>query len=132
MKVVEIKRIGGPDVLDCVDRPKPQPGPGEVLVRAYAIGVNYFDLMIRTGRRRGSRPRWSAIAAGAPRGALVGGPMNLGGGDSASPAPLTQKRMGQPKAPYAARSSVILGIFTSCIALPNALMASSGSTFIIS
>jgi NADPH2:quinone reductase len=52
MKVVEIKRIGGPDVLDFVDRPKPQPGPGEVLVRAHAIGVNYFDLMIRTGRYR--------------------------------------------------------------------------------
>ena len=50
MKVVEIKHIGGPDVLDCVDRPKPQRGPGEVLVRAHAIGVNYFDLMIRTGR----------------------------------------------------------------------------------
>jgi len=52
MKVVEIKRTGDPDVLDCVDRPKPQPGPSEVLIRAHAIGVNYFDLMIRTGRYR--------------------------------------------------------------------------------
>ena len=32
--------------------PTPSPGPGEVLVKADAIGVNYFDTMIRTGRYR--------------------------------------------------------------------------------
>jgi NADPH2:quinone reductase len=52
MKVVEIARTGGPDVLALVDRQKPNPGPGEILVRAQAIGVSYFDLMIRTGRYR--------------------------------------------------------------------------------
>lgn len=52
MKAIRISRTGGPDVLDCVEVPTPSPGPGEVLVKATAIGVNYFDTMIRTGRYR--------------------------------------------------------------------------------
>jgi NADPH2:quinone reductase len=52
MKAIQIGRTGGPDVLDFVELPTPKPGPGEVLVKADAIGVNYFDTMIRTGRYR--------------------------------------------------------------------------------
>ena len=52
MKAIQLSRTGGPDVLDLVDLPTPSPGPGEVLVKASAIGVNYFDTMIRTGRYR--------------------------------------------------------------------------------
>ena len=50
MKAIQISRTGGPDVLDYVEVPTPTAGPGEVLVKADAIGVNYFDTMIRTGR----------------------------------------------------------------------------------
>ena len=50
MKAIQISRTGNPDVLDLVDLPTPSPGPGEVLVKADAIGVNYFA--IRTGRYR--------------------------------------------------------------------------------
>ena len=52
MKAIQISRPGGAEVLEYVDLPTPAPGPGEVLVRARAIGVNYFDLLIRTGRYR--------------------------------------------------------------------------------
>jgi NADPH2:quinone reductase len=52
MKAIQISRTGNPEVLDLVDLPTPSPGPGEVLVKADAIGVNYFDTMIRTGRYR--------------------------------------------------------------------------------
>ncbi|MBX9840350.1 MAG: zinc-dependent alcohol dehydrogenase family protein [Xanthobacteraceae bacterium] len=52
MKAVQLSRTGGSEVLDIVDLPTPAPGPGEVLVKAVAIGVNYFDTMIRTGRYR--------------------------------------------------------------------------------
>lgn len=52
MKAIQIGRTGGPEVLDLVEIPTPTPGPGEVLVKARAIGVNYFDTMIRTGRYR--------------------------------------------------------------------------------
>jgi NADPH2:quinone reductase len=40
MKAILISRPGGAEVLDYVDLPTPAPGPGEVLVRARAIGVN--------------------------------------------------------------------------------------------
>jgi len=52
MKAIQLSRSGGSEVLDYVDVPTPSPGPGEVLVKAAAIGVNYFDTMIRTGRYR--------------------------------------------------------------------------------
>jgi NADPH2:quinone reductase len=52
MKAIQINRTGGPDVLEYVEVPTPSPGPGEVLVKADAIGVNYFDTMIRSGRYR--------------------------------------------------------------------------------
>ena len=52
MKAIQISRTGGPDVLDYVELPTPEPKAGEVLVKAEAIGVNYFDTMIRTGRYR--------------------------------------------------------------------------------
>jgi NADPH2:quinone reductase len=52
MKAIQLNRTGGPDVLDLVEMPTPKPGPGEVLIKAEAIGVNYFDTMIRTGRYR--------------------------------------------------------------------------------
>jgi len=52
MKAIQISRTGGPDVLEKVELPTPEPAAGEVLVKAEAIGVNYFDTMIRTGRYR--------------------------------------------------------------------------------
>jgi NADPH2:quinone reductase len=52
MKAIVIRRTGGVEALEYADVPTPRPGPGEVLVRAHAIGVNYFDLLIRTGRYR--------------------------------------------------------------------------------
>ena len=52
MKAIQISRTGGPEVLEYVDLPTPKPGPGEVLVRADAIGVHYFDMLIRSGKYR--------------------------------------------------------------------------------
>jgi NADPH2:quinone reductase len=52
VKAIQISRTGGPEVLDQVELPTPEPKTGEVLVKAEAIGVNYFDTMIRTGRYR--------------------------------------------------------------------------------
>jgi len=46
---VEIARPGGPDVLTAVERPDPVPGPGEVLIRVAAAGVNRPDVMQRQG-----------------------------------------------------------------------------------
>lgn len=46
MKAIVSEAIGGPDTLVVVDRPVPQPGPGEVRVRVEAVGVNFPDLLI--------------------------------------------------------------------------------------
>ena len=52
MKAVQIRTTGGPEVLEYINLPTPKPGRGDVLVRADAIGVHYFDLLIRSGRYR--------------------------------------------------------------------------------
>ncbi len=49
MLAIEIARPGGPEVLTPVDRPMPAPGPGEVLIRVEAAGVNRPDVMQRRG-----------------------------------------------------------------------------------
>jgi len=49
MKAVEIKGFGAPEVLVLADRPDPRPGPGEVLVRVSASGVNRPDVLQRKG-----------------------------------------------------------------------------------
>lgn len=38
---------GGPEVLELVERPDPEPGPGEVVVRVDAVAVNRLDIWVR-------------------------------------------------------------------------------------
>jgi NADPH:quinone reductase len=49
MHAIEVAEIGGPEVLSYVERPQPSPGPGEVLIKAEAIGVNFIDTYFRSG-----------------------------------------------------------------------------------
>lgn len=49
MRAIRVNRHGGPEVLRLETLPMPEPGPGEVLVRVDASGVNYFDIRQRTG-----------------------------------------------------------------------------------
>lgn len=49
MRAIEVSRTGGPEVLEVVERPEPEPGPGEVVVAPAAIGVNYIDTYHRSG-----------------------------------------------------------------------------------
>lgn len=50
MTAVEISASGGPEALVPAARPVPSPGPGEVLIRVAAAGVNRPDVMQRQGR----------------------------------------------------------------------------------
>jgi NADPH2:quinone reductase len=50
MIAIEIREPGEPDVLVPVERPKPAPGAGEVLIRVAAAGVNRPDVFQRRGR----------------------------------------------------------------------------------
>jgi NADPH:quinone reductase len=49
MKAVHMTAIGGPEVLQVVELPEPQPGPGFVRVRNRAIAVNFHDINTRRG-----------------------------------------------------------------------------------
>lgn len=49
MRVIEVREHGGPEVLRLRQRTAPQPGPGELLVRMSAIGVNFIDTYLRSG-----------------------------------------------------------------------------------
>ena len=49
MRAVVVREFGGPDVMHVEERPVPKPGPGEVLVRVHAAGVNPVDAYIRSG-----------------------------------------------------------------------------------
>ena len=64
MRVIEISQFGPPDVLRIAERPAPEPGPGEVLIKVAAAGVNRPDVIQRlrqvpaaARRVRHSRPR---------------------------------------------------------------------------
>jgi NADPH2:quinone reductase len=50
MKAIEIAAPGGPEVLRLTERPVPLAGPGDVLVRVEAAGVNRPDIMQRLGK----------------------------------------------------------------------------------
>lgn len=47
--IIRIHETGGPEVLKIEDRRTPSPGPGEVLIRHEAIGLNFIDTYFRTG-----------------------------------------------------------------------------------
>ena len=49
MKAIQIQSTGGPEVLQLVDLPIPEPGPGQVLIRVEATGVNFIEIYFRKG-----------------------------------------------------------------------------------
>ena len=49
MRAVVVSTPGGVEALEIVDRPVPEPGPGEVLIKVTAAGVNRADLLQRRG-----------------------------------------------------------------------------------
>ena len=56
MRAIQVRAHGGPEVLEAVELNDPTPGPGELLVRVAAAGVNYIDTYQRTGLYPGPTP----------------------------------------------------------------------------
>ena len=50
MKAIQVQALGGPEVMQLVEIPTPTPGPGEVLVKLAAAGVNFSDIYKRSGQ----------------------------------------------------------------------------------
>lgn len=49
MHAVQVNETGGPEVLEWTEVPSPMPGPGEIVVRLVAAGLNYVDTYFRRG-----------------------------------------------------------------------------------
>jgi NADPH2:quinone reductase len=49
MLAIQATQAGGPEVLEPVDLPVPAPGPGQILVRHHAVGLNFIDTYHRSG-----------------------------------------------------------------------------------
>lgn len=56
MKAIQISETGGPEVLKLVELPIPEPGPGQVLIRIEATGVNFVEVYFRKGVYKSSLP----------------------------------------------------------------------------
>ena len=49
MRAIEITEAGGPDVLKLTERPVPEPGYGQVVLKVASAGVNRPDALQRAG-----------------------------------------------------------------------------------
>lgn len=104
MRAIQIDTTGGPEVLKPVERPEPQPGPGEVVVRAEAIGVGKPDVLFRTGVYR-----WMPPLPAVPGAEMAGRIVALG-------QDVTGLRVGQKALVYHLRG----GCYAEAVAVPVA------------
>src|ERR1700680_1884720 len=56
MKAIQVKLTGGPEVMELVDLPVPQPKSNEAVVKIQAAGVNFIDVYNREGRYKAPLP----------------------------------------------------------------------------
>jgi len=69
MLAIQAVRAGGPEVLEAVELPTPTPGPGQILVRHHAIGLNFADTYMRSGLYP---MRYPAVLGGEAAGVVEG------------------------------------------------------------
>jgi NADPH:quinone reductase len=56
MKAIQVKQPGGPESMELVDLPVPQPKANEAVVKLSASGVNFIDVYVREGRYKALPP----------------------------------------------------------------------------
>lgn len=56
MKAIQIQETGGPEVLQVTELEIPEPGPGQVLIRVEAVGVNFIEIYFRKGTYKTTLP----------------------------------------------------------------------------
>jgi NADPH2:quinone reductase len=56
MKAIQVKRAGGPEVLELVELPVPEPKGADAVVKIVAAGVNFIDVYYREGRYKAVMP----------------------------------------------------------------------------
>lgn len=65
MRAIVASSFGDPEVLKLAEAPRPEPGPGQVLVRLHRIGVNFSDTERRRGLYSTTALPWSPGSEGA-------------------------------------------------------------------
>ena len=60
---IVVSRLGGPEVLEWKEKAPGEPGPGQVLVRHTAVGLNFIDVYHRTGLYPLERPFTPGVEA---------------------------------------------------------------------
>ena len=56
MKAIQMHQTGGPEVLTLAELPVPAPGPGQVLIKIAATGINFIETYVREGRYKANLP----------------------------------------------------------------------------
>jgi NADPH:quinone reductase len=56
MKAIQVKQVGGPEAMELVELPIPEPKANEAVVKLAAIGVNFIDVYFREGRYKAAVP----------------------------------------------------------------------------
>jgi NADPH:quinone reductase len=56
MKAIQVKHVGGPEAMEVVELPLPQPKANEAVVKLAASGVNFIDVYFREGRYKTALP----------------------------------------------------------------------------
>jgi NADPH2:quinone reductase len=56
MKAIQVKQVGGPEAMEVVELPVPQPKANEAVVKLAASGVNFIDVYHREGRYKVALP----------------------------------------------------------------------------
>ena len=56
MKAIQIRETGGPEALQLIELPIPEPGHGQVLIRVEATGVNFVETYFRKGVYKAALP----------------------------------------------------------------------------
>jgi len=79
--IVEVARTGGPEVMELVERPIPEPGPGEVRVRQRAVGLNFIDIYYRSGQYSAPLPHGLGMEAAGDVDAVGTGVRDIKPGD---------------------------------------------------
>ena len=95
MRAIVVTRFGGPDVLELREESAPQPGAGQLLVDAEAIGVNYRDIYEREGTYGGTPPLVAGVEGAGTVAAVGPGVTEVSVGDrvawSAAPGSYAQQ-----------------------------------------
>ena len=83
-RAVRIEQHGGPDVMQLVDVPVGEPGPGEIRIRHKAIGLNFIDVYQRSGLYQMPMPLQLGMEASGVIEAVGEGVTHLKAGDRAA------------------------------------------------